>query len=72
VARRLRGAEAAAALLTHTYLRPLRRLRPDRYLEWLATVAAVAPVFRVERPAHGWSGEETAAAVETVVAGLHR
>jgi hypothetical protein len=64
VVRTLHGAAAVEALAADTYRPVLSRLHPDSHLRWLAAIAAAAPVVRIDRPAHGWSGEDVAAAIE--------
>jgi len=64
---RLRGVDAVRALLADTYRPMLRVLRPEPHLRWAAAIAAAVPVVRLARPAHGWTGEEVAAAVERAV-----
>lgn len=67
--RRLTGIEALRAVHANTYrLLILSRVWKAELFAWAGAVAAGVPVHRVARPAEGWTGDEVAAAVETVAA----
>jgi hypothetical protein len=68
---RLGGTDAVHAVLANAYRRPvLKRLWNTELFSWAAAVSAGVQVHRVRRPVGRWSGDEVAAAVEELAAGM--
>jgi hypothetical protein len=66
-ARRLVGRDALGAALANAYrVRLLRPIWRAELFAWAGAIAGGVPVHEVRRPAGGWSGDEVAAAVESV------
>ena len=68
--RRLVGVDAIQAVLVNAYrIRLLRPIWRAELFAWAGAIAGRVPVHEVRRPAGQWSGDEVAAAVESLATG---